>query len=222
MAYASPSSLDVAVVGAGIAGLAAGIALKRAGHYSNVVIYERSLFKNEIGAAITPTPNANRILDRWGFDAKAYGETDKLQVRVVDAQSLDVDFQLGFTNVRDEYGHNFNAFNRVDLHRGLRELAEEVGVQVQLGKEVTDLVCDEGCLKSRDGSEAKHDLVVVADGLRSSLAKTVTGLDIKPQKLGKSVFRGLVPMRHLKKNPLIWRTSKAKSVASTPVNTKAS
>jgi salicylate hydroxylase len=58
--------MDVAIVGAGIAGLAASIALTRAGH--RVVVYEKSRFKNEIGAAITITPNGNRVLRRWGFD----------------------------------------------------------------------------------------------------------------------------------------------------------
>jgi len=58
--------MDVAIVGAGIAGLAASIALTRAGH--RVAVYEKSRFKNEIGAAITITPNGNRVLRRWGFD----------------------------------------------------------------------------------------------------------------------------------------------------------
>lgn len=56
------------VVGAGIAGLSATVALRRAGW--DVTVLERSRFKNEIGAAITVPPNATMVLDRWGFDAE--------------------------------------------------------------------------------------------------------------------------------------------------------
>lgn len=59
--------LQCGVVGAGIGVLGAAIALNRAGHH--VTVYERSQFENEIGTAITMTPNANLILDRCGLDA---------------------------------------------------------------------------------------------------------------------------------------------------------
>jgi 2-polyprenyl-6-methoxyphenol hydroxylase-like FAD-dependent oxidoreductase len=51
---------------AGIAGLSAAIALRRAGWH--VDVSERWQFKNETGAAITVTPNAALVLDRWDFD----------------------------------------------------------------------------------------------------------------------------------------------------------
>ncbi|EMF16641.1 FAD/NAD(P)-binding domain-containing protein, partial [Sphaerulina musiva SO2202] len=196
--------LNTAIVGAGIAGLCAGIALKRSDTTRIVTIYEKSTFKNEIGAAITLTPNANRILDRWGFDAKAHGETDKEQVRHVDAHTLEIIHQCGFASVEPEFGHRYNAYHRVDLHRGLKTMAENLGVEIQLGREVVDLDCAEGVLTFKDGTTSKHDLVVVADGIRSTLVKSVTGLDISPHKIGKSVFRGLIPMAALQSNPLIW------------------
>lgn len=196
--------LNTAIVGAGIAGLCAGIALKRSDTTRIVTIYEKSTFKNEIGAAITLTPNANRILDRWGFDAKAHGETDKEQVRHVDAQTLEIIHQCGFASVEPEFGHRYNAYHRVDLHRGLKTMADDLGVKIQLGREVVDLDCAEGVLTFKDGTTSKHDLVVVADGIRSTLVKSVTGLDISPHKIGKSVFRGLIPMAALQSNPLIW------------------
>ncbi|KAF2212456.1 hypothetical protein CERZMDRAFT_84791 [Cercospora zeae-maydis SCOH1-5] len=205
MAREPAPSLDVAIIGAGIAGLSAGIALKRSNPSNVVRIYEKSTFKNEVGAAITLTPNANRILDRWGFDAKAHGETEKLQVRMVNATTLDVEYQFGFNDVPDRFGHNFNAYHRVDLHRGLRDIAERLGVEILLGEEVVDLDCEEGVLKFKDDTSAEHDLIVVADGIRSELAQIVTGLNIWPQKIGKSVFRGLIPMQHLRDNPLIWK-----------------
>lgn len=163
------SSLNAAIVGAGIAGLAAGIALKRASPSHSVTIYEKSSFKNEIGAAITLTPNANLIMDHWGFDAVAAGETDKRQVRLLDAQTLEVLYQLGFDGVREKYGHAFNAFHRVDLHRAIRKMAEDLGVKIELAKEVVGVVGEEGRVIFKNGKEICADLVVVADGLKVSL-----------------------------------------------------
>jgi thioredoxin reductase len=59
MIAAEPRVLQCGVVGAGIAGLAAAIALSNAGH--EVEIFERSQFKHEIGAAVTMTPNAGLV-----------------------------------------------------------------------------------------------------------------------------------------------------------------
>lgn len=54
------------VVGAGIAGLSAAIALRRAGW--DVEVFEKSRMKHEVGAAITIMPSGNAILDSWGFE----------------------------------------------------------------------------------------------------------------------------------------------------------
>ena len=76
--------LNIGVVGAGIAGLAAAIALVQSGHNVEVSsslhdvsypalsnprqIYERSRFANEIGAAINVCPNACRALSFFEFN----------------------------------------------------------------------------------------------------------------------------------------------------------
>ena len=78
--------LDIAVIGAGIAGLLTAVALVQSGHNVEVEsiyktncktisltsaceqLYERSKFANEIGAAINMCPNAARILSYYEFD----------------------------------------------------------------------------------------------------------------------------------------------------------
>lgn len=62
------SSLDIAVVGGGIGGLAAGLALRRAGH--EVTIYERSDFAGEVGASISCAANGTRWLHEWNVDVE--------------------------------------------------------------------------------------------------------------------------------------------------------
>lgn len=61
------SQLRIAVVGAGIAGLAATIALKKHSGV-DVQIYEKANELREIGASIALGPNGMRTLDRLGVD----------------------------------------------------------------------------------------------------------------------------------------------------------
>lgn len=61
----SDRKLRIAVVGAGIAGLTAAIALQKHEHI-DVHIYERTAELREIGATIALGPNGLRTLDRLG------------------------------------------------------------------------------------------------------------------------------------------------------------
>jgi salicylate hydroxylase len=53
--------LNVAVIGAGLGGLCAALALRRAGH--QVVIYERYDFAGEVGAGLGAASNGTRWLE---------------------------------------------------------------------------------------------------------------------------------------------------------------
>ncbi|KAF2100650.1 FAD/NAD(P)-binding domain-containing protein [Rhizodiscina lignyota] len=188
--------LQVGIVGAGVAGLAAAIALARTGHH--VQIFEKSSFKNEIGAAITLSPNANLILERWGFDFKAAGETAKCQFRRLHWKTMNLEFQDSFDHVQAKYGHAFNAFHRVDLHREMRRIAEDkLGVQINLGSHVKKIDCPTGTLMLEDGREIQNDLVVVADGVKSQFVQAITGRDLPFTQTNRSVFRTIIPMERL-------------------------
>jgi len=74
-----PRPLQVIVVGGGIASLVASITLRQQGH--NVVIYEKSRFANETGAAIHCTPNATSALRHIGIDPRDGGAVPLVEVR---------------------------------------------------------------------------------------------------------------------------------------------
>ena len=181
-------------------------------------VFERSAFKNEIGAAITLTPNANVILERWGFDAGKAGETDICNYRKLRWDNLELAKRNHFEELRAKYGPVFRSFHRVDLHNGLRELAEDRhAVPIRLGCEVCHIDPEAGTLSLADGTQVQKDLIVVADGdkvslpytssdsptsfltgsLKTRFAKDVAGDGVGIKKTKKSVFRTLVPMDRL-------------------------
>lgn len=60
--------LDVAIVGAGVGGLAAAYLLGRAGH--RVTVYDGATELATIGAGIQVSPNVTRLMIRWGLGEK--------------------------------------------------------------------------------------------------------------------------------------------------------
>jgi len=163
--------LRIAVVGAGIAGLTAAIALRQ--HpYINVEIYERATALKEIGASIALGPNGLRTLERLGLH---------------NAISDDVAFR-GPSNIPMIYRHwKTNEIVGIDEHENVTEhlhrtaryhrahlqqaLAENVPKdKIHLGKKLVGVEVGEKegvTLKFGNGTFATADLVLGADGLHS-------------------------------------------------------
>lgn len=113
--------LSVGIVGGGIGGLAAAIALRRAGH--DTVIYERHDFSGEVGASISCAANGTRWLHEWGVDI-AKGDP------VILRKLINRDWKTGdpvsvydLDGYEERWGYVYNMFHRQYMHAMLKDCA---------------------------------------------------------------------------------------------------
>ncbi|KAL4747963.1 hypothetical protein BDW72DRAFT_162475 [Aspergillus terricola var. indicus] len=198
--------LKVIVVGAGLGGLGAAIALNRAGH--DVLVFEQSRFLHEVGAAIHVAPNASRILQSWGVDMEALQAVQCNAIRVWDAQGNFVSTTAAAKDYQEhlKISEAWLLTHRVDLHNAMRAAAtKEVNgrrVQIRLSSRIMTVDAEAGAVTLDDGSVYTADLVIGADGMHSKTVRAVTGRDQKKQSTGQSCFRCLIPVSKLRGNPL--------------------
>jgi salicylate hydroxylase len=132
-------------------------------------MFEKSEFSNEIGAAITITPNATKLLDRWGFSHDRAGGVPQLLRREIKYDTMEKLSSDSLECVPLMYGAPFNSYHRADLHGELMNLAlGEKGpglpATLRLAHQVAELDFENGEITLRDGAKIRKDLVVVASG----------------------------------------------------------
>ncbi|HJZ27112.1 MAG TPA: FAD-dependent monooxygenase, partial [Streptosporangiaceae bacterium] len=155
-------TLRAVVVGGGIGGIAAAVALARAG--IDVRVYEQAQQLAEVGAGVSLAPNGLRMLERLGV-----GEgIRRLGARYVSAQ-------LRFSNgraVRHEPYQFTRPGQNVGIHRAdlLALLAGQLPPgTVRTGHRCTGFSQDAGSATAgfADGTTATADVVIGADGIHS-------------------------------------------------------
>lgn len=185
----------VAVVGAGVGGLALALALRERG--IDAQLYERADELREVGAAVYLAANATRFLRRFGL-ADEFEEVSWHPTGLIfrEGRSGEVIGSHRGDGYERCYGAPGWAVHRAELQR---ILSQAVGAEhIHLGKELADLSDDgdEVTLTFTDGTQAGANLVVGADGARSLVRQWLVGHDDKIYT-GRSGFRGLVPAADL-------------------------
>ncbi|KAF2084975.1 FAD/NAD(P)-binding domain-containing protein [Saccharata proteae CBS 121410] len=194
--------LRIIIVGAGIAGLTTGIALKRSGH--NVTILEQVSQIAEVGAGIQMAPNNTRILGRLGV-LPALLEQTNMMTRNSLRRWADNE-ELGSAPIMPAVGEKFGApmgvIHRGDLQRILLEAAKKEDVDIRTGSKVEGV--DEGFearVRLVDGEWVEGDVVIAADGVKSQIRRQIVeahGHVDHASPTGDSAYRILIPEERMK------------------------
>jgi salicylate hydroxylase len=194
--------MRVGIVGAGIGGLSLALALRERGLQADV--FEQAAELTEIGAAIGLAANAIREFARLGLvDELAASST--IPTELIYRHWKDGS-RIAAHPVRQDgwYEKRFGApwfgIHRADLQK---TLAAAFGVEhLHLGCRLVNIIERAGSvvLEFANGRTHQADLVVGADGVRSTIRRWVTGADDVVYS-GTSAFRGIVPTENLSSLP---------------------
>ena len=189
----------IAIVGAGVGGLVAALALLGRGF--DVDVYEQAPELRELGAGLQISANGTRVLIALGLGKKIESIAcvpEGKQVRLYSTGQTWKLFDLGETSVR-RYGAPYWMVHRGDLHTALIDALEAAKPgALHLGCKLTELSQDEGgvTLQFENGQAARADALVGADGVHSRVRHVLFG-EMPAQFMGVAAWRGLVPMNKL-------------------------
>jgi salicylate hydroxylase len=180
---------EVAVLGAGVAGLTVARALALRG--AHVTVYEQAERLAEVGAGLQITPNGTRVL-------RALGLGDRLAAAGVAAAGVELrDGRDGGLVARiaargEPGGYRF--VHRADLIDILADGARAAGVQLRLMQRITEArPGPEGLrLITAQGAEFAAGLVIGADGLHSVVRAALNG-PARPAFTGQVAWRATIP-----------------------------
>ncbi|PVH86478.1 salicylate hydroxylase [Cadophora sp. DSE1049] len=199
-------NIHVGLCGAGIGGLAAAIALRRAG--AQVTVLEAAAELGEIGAGIQMTPNVSRLLIKWGV-------ADVIGLNLVEFEELNMrrrdGTKVGYTrmipNVRRDLGYPWWVVHRAHLHAGLVQIALQHGAKVHTNSRVTSLdytSSSDSTVTVRTSTSKTHtfDLLIGSDGVNSIVRRTLFP-DVKPSPpTTNCAYRAIVPYSQICQDPL--------------------
>jgi len=189
----------IAVIGGGIGGLTAGLALARRG--LDVAVFEQSSELREVGAGVQIGPNGTRVLD-------ALGLKDAIEHLAVLPANRELRhwatgetwnwFDLGRSSI-ERYNSPHVLMHRGDLHSILADALTRLNPDaIRLGRRCVDVrsADDHAEVSFATGETVSCAAVIGADGIHSRVRECLFGPD-QPQFTGCVAWRGLVPMTSL-------------------------
>ncbi|KAK1688926.1 hypothetical protein BDP55DRAFT_702491 [Colletotrichum godetiae] len=195
---------NIIIVGGGIAGLSAAIALR--GPNRKITVLEQSRLNREIGATISLQPNASKIVEKqWGLEerlTKSGSMADKA-FRIFNTEGklhAEIPFHL-----KKSYGAERMIYHRIDLHDALKYAAtrrEENVTPVELRTGCVVRECDpEACTVTLESEEVlTADLVIGADGIKSVLRQSIIGKEAPAIPTGLSAYRLVIDSSELEQD----------------------
>jgi salicylate hydroxylase len=193
------SPLKVGIIGGGIGGLTAALALLKRG--IDVEVYEQSNLLKEVGAGVQIGSNGTRVLFALGLE-EALHRVQVVPVRREIRHWRTGEtwnwFELGATSA-ERFGTPHVMLHRGDLLAVLAEAVQGLKTNaVTLGKRciAVEQTTDHADVRFADGDVRRFPFVIGADGIHSQVRASMFGAD-RPEFTGCVAWRGLVSMDRL-------------------------
>jgi salicylate hydroxylase len=189
----------IAVIGAGIGGLAAALAQLRRGY--DVEVYEQAPQLGEVGAGIQISSNGTRVLYALGLEEalrRVQVLPSRRQIRHWSTGETWDWFELGAASAK-RYGTPHVMLHRADLHALLAEAVGRLKPDaVHLARRCIGLTQSDRQVEIgfETGEAASAAYVIGADGIHSRVRECLFGPD-RPQFTGVVAWRAVVPMEKL-------------------------
>ena len=172
-------SKRIVIIGGGIGGLAAAVALRQRGF--EVQVYERASRITEVGAGLQVGPNAVKVLYALGLrealHRNAFEPTNMVSIKWDDA-SLRHRVPLKAIATRD-YGAPYMTAHRAHIQGMLHDALPDGVVTLDATCIGADTRGATAVARFADGREVEADIVVGADGIRSAIRAQHFGADIR-------------------------------------------
>jgi 2-polyprenyl-6-methoxyphenol hydroxylase-like FAD-dependent oxidoreductase len=181
--------LNIGIVGGGIGGMAAAVALHRAGIQATV--YERATELREVGAGMMLWPNATRVLRELGLLEKVAALSGASQHFLVRSSTGPILMDIGL----GRFEVPALCTRRSDLLEAL--ISALPPDRVRLGHEYQTFERQKASvgIHFAHGISAEHDVLIGADGIRSQVRSQLLGVH-HPIYRGYMVWRGLARLKN--------------------------
>lgn len=187
--------MTIAIAGGGIGGLAAAIALARAGR--RAVVFEQAEGFAEVGAGVQVGPNGARALQALGaWEALRNRTVEPRRIVVRDGSSGATLNEIGLgTAFAERYGAPYCVAHRGDVLAALLATARSLPrIELKTGVAVTGFDArDGGVTVHLEGKAFGAEALVGADGLHSAVRGRLLGAS-PPEPAGHVLYRALVPI----------------------------
>jgi len=195
------TNYKILIVGAGLGGLATAACLLKAGF--DVEVYEQAPALAEVGAGIQVSANAMHVMRHLGLEptiSKIGVRPAAYVFRLHDSDEVIQRFSLSAEH-EAQHGAPYVQMHRADLHELLADAVRKLKPDaIHLNRRAAGFTeTEDGVeLHFADGSSVRGDILVGADGLKSTIAKQIVG-EIPATYTGDAAWRVTVPVEKLPK-----------------------
>jgi 6-hydroxynicotinate 3-monooxygenase len=184
--------LSVAIIGAGMGGLASAAALLKAG--VDVTVYEQAQRFSRLGAGIQIGCNAMQVLRGLGLEQTLRSQAFYPRSwNNKDWRTGEVRFDMIFGEAAEQkFGAPYLLAHRGDLHAALASAVPEQHIRLNHKLAELEQGADGVRLSFADGTTAKADAVIGADGVHSLVKKILFG-ETPPNFTGRIAYRTTFP-----------------------------